>query len=468
MKNKTKKRIKFTSITEYKILEEYFEKMAAKGWMLKEYKKSIMVFEEIEPKELDFNVSLFYNTTPFDYPDHEKDNEYRELCEESGWTFCASNQLYQVFCKEKNQEAIPIHTDSSEEFTIIKKTYMKTELISMIALLPIICLGFFHILKFDYEDILSNGDLFNIISPFFLFIIIISTHFYPVFWLIKNKSNISKGKELYFSTNKGKLGRDILMWSLIGIYFIMLVFMVFTDIPHISFILIAFAPMVIGILIGSYCVKRFKTKKRSRTHNILFFIGGIILSFVLTMLVLIGGIRMMISSDFMDKKNETPPEHMRVLKLSDFTEIDSIKRTRLYKKSSIFVPISFSYYEIADKNSRKDGIISVDTEYIQCKNKDVADFVFEGYMKKEFERKEERAKEAREWGSEERAISYENDIKEVSIQKWGVDRGYYLYESKNEIIIQKDNLIYVLGIHGDKDLSEKEIINICRNKLGLN
>ena len=86
-------------------------------------------------------------------------------------------------------------------------------------------------------------------------------------------------------------------------------------------------------------------------------------------------------------------------------------------------------------------------------------------MKEEFERKAERIKEAREWGKEKRAISYENDIKEVSIHKWGVDKGYYLYESKSKMIIQKDNSIYIL--RGDMDFSEKEIINICRNKLGL-
>lgn len=465
MKNKTKKVIKFTSITEYKILEEYFDNMAAKGWILKEFKKSMMLFEETEPRELNFNVSLFYNTTPFDYPDHEKENEYRELCEKSGWTFCASNQLYQVFYKEKNNESGPIHTDSSEEFSIIKKTYMKTELISMLALLPIVCLGFFQVFNFNYEDILSNVELFNIISPFFLLMIIISTHVYSIFWLIKNKINISKGKELCFSTNKGRVRRNILMWSLIGIYFIMIVFMVFMNIPHISIILIAFAPMVIAMIIGSYCVKRFKTKKRSRKQNILFFIGGIILSFVLTMLVLMFGIRSIVGSNFLDKENEMPPKDIKVLKLSDFTEIDSIKSDILMKKSSIFAPLSFIYYEKADKNSRKDGIKLVDTEYIQCINKDVADFVFEGYMKEKFERKEKRAKEARQWGNEERAKAYENDIKEVSIQKWGVDKGYYLYESKRKIIIQKDNIIYILN--GDMDFSEKEIINICRNKLGL-
>ncbi len=465
MKKRTKKRLKITSITEYKSLEEYFKNMASKGWMIKEFKKGMMVFEEIEPRNLDFNVSLFYNTTLFDYPDHEKDSEYRELCEESGWTFCASNQLYQVFYKEKNHEAVPVHTDSNEEFSIIKKTYMKTELISMLVLLPAIWLNFSNVLNFSYEYILSNGGLFNIISPFFLLIIILNINIYPVIWLIKNRLNISKGQELHFTNNKVIVRRNIVMWSLVVVYLILLIYMVFFDTPHFSFILIALAPMVIGTLIGGYCIKRFKTKKCSRTHNILFFIGGIILSLILTYSLLFVVIKVTINSSFMDNKNETHPEKVKVLNLSDFIEIDSIERNRLYKKSSFLAPLSFSYYEMADKNSAKDGMKSVDTEYIQCRNKDVADFVFEEYMKEEFERKKELAKDEREWGNEQRAIAYENDIKEVSIHSWGVDRGYYLYESKGKIIIQKENIIYILG--GDLDFSDKEIINICRNKLGL-
>jgi len=463
--NKTKKRLKFTSITEYKILEEYFEKMALKGWMMKEFKKGMMVFEEIEPMKLDFNVSLFYNTTPFDYPDHEKENEYKELCEESGWTFCASNQLYQVFCKEKNHEAIPIHTESSEEYSIIKKTYIKTELIGMLVLLPVVFLAFFNGLNFTYKDILSNGGLFNIIFPFFILIIILSTNTYPIFWLLKNKINLYKGKELYFSTNKARVRRNILMWSLIGIYLIMIIFFVFIDTPHITFILIGFTPMIIGILIGSYCVKRFKTKKRSRIHNILFFIGGIILALILTYLSLFVGIKIMINSSFMEMENETLPENIKVLHLSDFTEIDSINRNTFLKKSSIFAPLSFIYYETVNKKGEKGEISSVDTQYIQCINKDVADFVFEQYMKEEFERKEKWAKRLRELGNEKEAKDYENDINEISIHNWGVDRGYYLYESKEKIIIQKYNIIYILG--GNMDLSDKEIIDICRNKLGL-
>lgn len=463
MENKTKRKLRFTSITDYKNLEEYFEKMAAKGWMLKEFKKYTMVFEEIEPRELIFNVSLFYNTTPFDYPDHEKENEYKELCEESGWTFCTSDPIYQVFYKEKNHEAVPIHTDNSEEFHIIKSTYMKTELISILALIPVLILGFLNVINFSYEDILSNSSLFNIISPFFILIIILSVHSYPVYWIIKNKINISKGDELYFSTNKIIYSRNIFALILTGIYLILVIFMVFINTPNIYIILLAFMPVLISLPIGIYCVRKFKTKKRSRKQNIIFFIGALIFSLLLTILISICGMGRIASSSISGGKNQVPPSDIKVLELSDFTKTASIERSRLRKKWSFFVPVNLTYYEFADKSSSEDLISSVDTQYIKCVNKDIADFVFEGYMKEQFQRKEERAREYREWGKEERAKELENDITEVSIHDWEVDRGYYLYESNGKVILQKDTVIYILD--GNMDFSEKEIINICKNKL---
>ncbi|WBW99343.1 DUF2812 domain-containing protein [Oceanirhabdus sp. W0125-5] len=465
MKKRTKKRLMVTSITEYKSLEKYFENMALKGWIMKEFKKGMMIFEECEPRDLDFNVSLFYNTTPFDYPDNEKDSEYRELCEESGWTYCASNQLYQVYYKEKNQEVVPIHSDSIEEYNIIKKTYMKTEFISLIALLPMIVVLFWSNSNLGYRDLLSNSGIFGIILPYMLLILVIVMHAPNVIWLIKNKINLSKGNELHFKSNRVIVRRNIVMWTLVVLYLILLIYLVFFDIPHFSFVLIAFAPIVIGIVIGGYCIKRFKTKKRSRKHNILFFTGGIILSLILTYSLLFVVISGVMHSSLMDMKNEMPPENVKVLHLSDFTEIDSVERKTFFKRSSVFAPVSFLYYESINKKTRKDEIRSFNTEYIECINKKIADFVFNQYMKEEFERKIKWAKEAREWGKEERAKEYENDIKEVSIHNWGVDRGYYLYESKRKIIIQKDNIIYILG--GDLDFSDKEIINICRRKLGL-
>ncbi|MCK5764207.1 MAG: DUF2812 domain-containing protein, partial [Clostridiales bacterium] len=158
----TKRVIKFIEITEYKNLEKYLEKKAMQGLMLSEINNSTLVFEKTIPRELIFNVSLFYHTSPFEYPDEEKNKDYRELCEESGWKFCANNNIYQMFYKEKNDDIDLIHTDSYEEYKIVKKTFMKTNMITMLLIILYFFLCIINALRFDFEDILSNLSLFNL------------------------------------------------------------------------------------------------------------------------------------------------------------------------------------------------------------------------------------------------------------------------------------------------------------------
>ncbi len=157
-------------VTEYKNLENYLGKMAASGWMLNELRKGSLIFERIEPKEYTFNVSLFYHTTPFDYPNEEKDRDYRELCEDSGWIFCAHNQLLQVFYKPKDRETLPIHTDPREEYAIIKKIFTKTELIIAPCIILFLLMGIMNIHNFSYENLLSNSSLTSLTYPFLMVI----------------------------------------------------------------------------------------------------------------------------------------------------------------------------------------------------------------------------------------------------------------------------------------------------------
>lgn len=461
MKNNTKKVLRFTSITEYKNLEKYLEMKALDGLILSEIKRNTLIFKKTQPRELTFNVSLFYHTTPFDYPDKEKDKDYRELCEESGWKFCASNDIYQIFYKEKDAEAVPIHTDPHEEYRIIKNTFMKTDFVSMIAMLLMAGIGLIQILNFNYENLLSNTGLFTVISPIFLIVIIISLYLSPVIWIIKNKINLSNGKELTFSTNKARLIRNIITWSLISVYAVLTLLAVSDVFTNFFMVIVFFIPILIPALIAVYCVKRFKTKKHTRKHNIIFF--SIIT--VVTITVTIGLLMTILFSRLDVRENDDIPKNIIALKLSDFGTNDAPKRTRIYKKSSVFIPVNFEYYESLGRKPKDNEIMTVRTTYIQCINKDIADYVFDGYMKEEQKRLERRVNDYLEFGNEEKAREEENEISQVSNILWNIDRGYYLSSTKSEIIIQKDNIIYILD--SDVDFSTKEIVAICSEKLKL-
>lgn len=398
MKNNTKKVIRFTSITEYKILEEYLEKMAAEGLMLSEIKRNTLIFRKTTPRELTFNVSLFYHTTPFDYPNDEEDKDYRELCEESGWEFCTSNEVYQIFYKENNVDAIPIYTDSHEEYRIIKNIFMKTDFISMILMFLMVGMGLIQTFNFNYENLLSNTALFTVISPIFLMIIVLSIYAFPVIWLIKNKINLSNGKELTFSTNKTRLLRNIVTWSLIGVYFILTIFAVSHGFTNAFMVVLAFLPVLVSTMIAKYCVKRFKTKKRTRKHNIVFF--SVIMVF--TIVITSGALMSIVLSIIGFGENDDIPKNIVVLELSNFGTNATPERTRTYEQSSVFVPVNFEYYESLGRKPKENEVMTVRTTYIQCVNKDISDYVFDGYMKEEQKRLKKRISEYLEFGDEKK------------------------------------------------------------------
>jgi uncharacterized C2H2 Zn-finger protein len=461
VKNNTKKVIRFTYITEYKTLEKYFEEMAAKGLMIYEIIRNTLVFKGTTPRELTFNVSLFYHRTPFTYPDEEKDRDYRELCEESGWKFCTSNDIYQIFYKEKDAEAIPIHTDPYEEYKIIKSIFMKTDFVSIILLLLIVGMGLINTFNFNYESLFSNSTLFAVISPIFLMIIVISIYVFPIIWFIKNKINLLNGKELTFFTNKVRLIRNIITWSLISVYFILTISAVSNGFTNPFMVMFVFIPVFIPALIAIYCFKKFKTKKRTQKQNIIFFLIIIIFTTCITL-----GIVMSIAfSRIRIGENDDIPKEIAVLELSDFGTNDIPERTKVYKQSSIFIPVNIEYYESLGRKPKYNEIMTVRTSYIQCINKKIADYVFEGFMKKEQKRLKKRVAEYQEFDSEEKAKEEKNKIREVSKSLWNIGRGYYISGNKSEIIIQKDNVIYILD--SDVDFSEKEIVNICEEKFGL-
>jgi len=159
----------------------------------------------------------------------------------------------------------------------------------------------------------------------------------------------------------------------------------------------------------------------------------------------------------------------QALQLSDFGVMEQPERSRVHKQSSIFVPISFKYYETLGRKAEENEIYSVDTEYMACRNKKVAAYIFDQYMKEQKDRQTRRIEEYRSYGDEKLAKEKEEqlnkDISIISNELWNIDKGYYLTSNKSEIIILDENKIYILD--SDVDFSQKEIIEICKKKLKI-
>ncbi len=165
-----KKVLNIIAITDYKVLEERYSKMAAEGWVLEKMSGSRDVFVQSEPKDLDYSVTVFQPFTALDYQDQEKGETYREFCEDSGWTFVHSNQRYHVYCKPAGTEATPIHTNSLDEYQTVRKAFMKSEIVFpflILLQLPTLIMNFRNL---DYMSLIRPGMFVSRFAPL-LFIV---------------------------------------------------------------------------------------------------------------------------------------------------------------------------------------------------------------------------------------------------------------------------------------------------------
>ena len=207
---KTKKKVfNFTSITEYKALEQYFEKMAARGWMLKKANRYSFEFYRIEPQQLKFSINLFHYESENSYPNYNIDQELAYICEAAGWSLCASNYKYQIYCAYKNEDAIQMHTDSNEEYKVVRNMFFKTQFIFIcfIALLNIIAVvgieEYQHFKSPFHFTVAFSSDIIT----FFALTLVINA----ICWFSINKINANKDKPLKFLSLRAVVAKNILM-----------------------------------------------------------------------------------------------------------------------------------------------------------------------------------------------------------------------------------------------------------------
>lgn len=88
----------------------HLEKMAARGWMLEKMTTFGWHYRRMEPKRLRFTVTYHDTFSVFDPEQSEGQQEYQDLCRQSGWEVAAANGPLQAFYTE-DEDAPPIETD---------------------------------------------------------------------------------------------------------------------------------------------------------------------------------------------------------------------------------------------------------------------------------------------------------------------------------------------------------------------
>lgn len=265
-------------------ISRHFEKMASKGWMIKELTNWGWYYKRIEPQVLHFTVTYYPKASEFDPEPSEEQKRFYDFCEHTGWKLaCASAQM-QIFYNEQEQP-IPIETDPVVEVDILHKACKKSFLPAYAVLLLLSILQgalFISRVLGDPIGVLSSAvNLSTGICWTMLFVFCIAELINYFTW---HKKALKAAEEGVFleTPNTSLLQKGLLVGvALLLLYWVVTLVFMADSLERTVFIL---SFLYIGTLIYLVnAVKKFLKKKKASagTNRTITLISSFVLSFAM-------------------------------------------------------------------------------------------------------------------------------------------------------------------------------------------
>lgn len=418
---------------EYKSLEEYLEKMAAKGWILESITGQYLKFNKSEPKKLKYAVDIVDKISFFDGKNSKKSLEYREYCIKAGWNFVCENEKRQIYCSESDKERTDIHTDEVEKFNTIAKASFKYVCLNLMTLISIVLTQYIVTIGSSDADFLAGlATLCGLIfASIFLVHEILGIVTFLVF-IIKGKISLNKGRKINYNFKKIVLIRRL-------IYYILLIFSI---ILALSFaidyeinVLKVFIVFIILMFVYNYIIKFIKNKN-FKNKKIIIPIAYLILTIIMLSIITSTISNSILENIFNKEYNhDNRLDKISYLKLEDFNDTSSEESYEYYRATKSPIA-SHVFYSDNGKN------ISLSYDIFESNYKWAVKYNFNKKMK--FVNK-----------NNIRYIEKETNLPQ-SIQ-------VYMNELGHEYIIISENKM--VEISNVEEISEEELINTVYEKV---
>lgn len=479
----------YLNITNYPAMELHFENMAKKGWLIdKIILGSLFLYKKIEEEELDFSITPYIIETAFERKSKKELEEFNSVCKFAGWNYATKSFDLQVYFKEKNSDATPIHTDEEEEFKTLE-LIGKKQLRSLYIQIPFLLLFSWFILGGIVNNVYSMKDGFaQIIAPLVPLGIIITI--WAIFdmrkFIKRNRKNMEIGDSIEYSRSNFLIPKLIFPIGLLNFLIIIIYFLYAGIFLKNKIMLITFIPLFIGTMIGTAYRVIIKPSRKSKRYKKIGFVVTIISAVVISSWIGVINIE-----NISKKEKNYDIEEYKVLSISDFPDEKLKREGDLLKQSSLLIPKSYEYHFV---NKEDDLVV---TEYSraltdslakdlvrrykrQAKNvlearnireielyfkEDIFDNHLRGAGLKEEDLNKFKDKNIKEAKKNVKKIIFEKSISKDNENLWNLDEVYFLNYNNTEIVLRIDKEVFFLE---GKDFSNKETINIVKEKLGLN
>lgn len=438
MNNNTKKVFFLFNMLDYIALQNYFEKMAAQGWMLEKITAFGATFQRTAPQNIKFTVDIYPAANKL-LQDYERGQEYKEACELTGWHFIDSIDGTYVFYADEDENPIPIQTDRETELRILKKKVVSFKI--NIILITIFCMMF---LFKDYMYLILYSNLL-LASVLIITIFILKDMLNIPYNVIQHARIIRSLKKPEYGWNQSInsiqfiSALNMISNTLIGL---LLVVGILLEIwGKMLPIIIALSVIALALIF----ILAMRLRERYLEKHAKKVLSDTSKSIIIVLAVAISALLIGIGFNLKNKYEISPapvlPAQAKVMRLSDLG-IEGEDGCSTSISSSILVPEHYEYSE-SHRN------FSIETVYDRTTHPALAQAIFEGMGNNQLHK-----------------IIYGEPVS-APAEVWNADKAYYFSKFWNKIVLLKGNIVVSIYASGDIDLADPDTIAICRAKLGL-
>ena len=448
MKERTK-RVYFNFLAfDYKAMEEYFEEMAEKGWMLVKVGGLTAKFRSIEPKKLKFHVDVFKEGGPLTPENSEEVKSYKSQILKQGWNYITSRGYLYFFCAEDDEIIIPTRlSDSDEEKNI--RFLLKKEFISIAVFLVIAVYLLFISTPMKYTQLLSFVGVASVfVFPLFTVVVLLPS-LYGIIYALKARKNIKVGLAIEKPSLKNAKIRAIVFNLPIFVLLLIIASAFIADSffrPRI--IAMSLAGPAIGTIIGlsfRYIIKKKVKEKKD-----------VVLYAALAIVVLMFAIP--ITSSLFSKSNEdilfsrdSIPADYPIIKISELLQ-SSEEGKMIYRSFDAGMsPVVLKHYKLRETGEIDGKEVLLFVRYYEAINPYFADVIYNGIIEEL-----RRGIKFRGMYLLTKTVVIENEMKDL----WKVD-GFAITDKEDEIIAIKGNI--VIHLSANIDFKESYVIQLIEN-----
>ena len=334
---------------DYKAMETYLEQMSAEGWQLERVGKYTAKFRATEPQDLKYYVDVFKDGGPLN-PERDAE-DYRSLCEESGWNFVTSHDYLQFFSAPRNTDPTPLQTDETIEQKIVETTLWPRELGGIVMFFVILLMARSQLSgKYAYNNLLTSiGVVGTYVYPL-LAVPMFFVGVYTLAWILRARHNIKQGLPRKTTSLKSARARAFAFHGVVLPLLLLIALALLADafvMPRI--VATALLPVGVGLTF-----LLFKKRLKQSTTTLRRSKAIVTVLLIISTLGTIAVGNLLITGLGSSETQARIPSSLPILMFADLAEPDDVGGhvvSNAFKRGmSPLVPTHYDYWEVSDTN----------------------------------------------------------------------------------------------------------------------